>query len=346
MINLEKEIREQPAVLARVKDTNMDTIRAIVADIKAGNITNVLFAARGTSDHACIYAQYLMHRFIGIPCALATPSTITAYQAEMKLEHTLVIGVSQSGKAADVLAVLENGKKCGTITVAVTNDVSSPMAQSAKYHLYCNAGEEKSIAATKTFTAQMMLLALLCAEWSGNDKLFAQLDQVSAGASEVLDTVPAQVERIISRYRYMEDAFVLGRGMAYPIALEGALKILETNKIRVRGYASSDFQHGPLAQVSEKTLVFVIAPQGPCMKDAEEMIQKIESIGAELIVVTDDAALAQKQKFAIQVPNHGCDCVAPYFMAMVMQLFALKLTEVKGIDPDQSNVLKKITITK
>ena len=346
MINLEKEIREQPAVLARVKASNADVLSALVSEIKSSNITNVLFAARGTSDHACIYAQYLFHRFLGIPCALATPSVLTAYGCEMKLEHTLVIGVSQSGRAQDVLSVLENGKKCGAITVAVTNNTASPMAQCAKYHLYCDAGEEISIAATKTFTSQMMLLAQLCAAWSGSEQLLAILDRVSDGAQTVLDTVPAQIEQIIARYRYMEDAFVLGRGMAYPIALEGALKILETNKIRVRGYASSDFQHGPLAQISAKTLVFVLAAKGPCFADALEMIGKIEKIGAELIVVTDDAELAQRQRFALQVPNLGCDCTAPYFMAMTMQLFALKLTEVKGIDPDQSEVLKKITITK
>lgn len=346
MINLEKEIREQPEVLGKIKDNNIETIRRIVADIKAGQITNVYFAARGTSDHASIYAQYLIHRFLGIPCALATPSTLTLYQKPMHLEHSLVIGVSQSGKAEDGLAVLKSGNQAKTITIAVTNDPNSPMASEAKYHLFCGAGPEVSIAATKTFTSQMYLLALLCAEWAQNDKLFALLDKIPAAVSELLDNMPSQIEAIISRYRYLDDAFILGRGMAYPIALEGALKILETNKIRVRGYASSDFHHGPMAQISPKTLVFVLAPKGPAMEDALQMIGRIESIGAELITVTDDAALAASKPFALLIPDVGCDCGAPFLLAVTMQLFALKLTEVKGIDPDVSDVLKKITITK
>lgn len=346
MINLEKEIREQPQVLAGIKENNMAAIKKIVADIKAGQITNVYFAARGTSDHASIYAQYLIHRFLGIPCALATPSTITLYQSPMHLEHSLVIGVSQSGKAEDGLAVLKSGNQAKTITVAVTNDPASPMAKEAKYHLFCGAGPEVSIAATKTFTSQMYLLALLCAEWAQNEKLAALLDKIPSLVSELLDSMPGQIETIVSRYRYLDDAFILGRGMAYPIALEGALKILETNKIRVRGYASSDFHHGPMAQISAKTLVFVLALKGPVMADALQMIARIESIGAELIVVTDDAALASSKPFALQIPDAGCDCVAPFLLAVTMQLFALKLTEVKGIDPDVSDVLKKITITK
>ena len=148
MINLEKEIREQPAALAKVVDLNLPVIRQIVEKAKAAGVKNIYFAARGTSDHACVYAQYLFGIFAGIPCALGTPSVFTKYGAHVDLSDNLVIGVSQSGKAEDVLAVLESAKKDGAITVALTNNEDSPMAKCAEFHLFCGCGHEASIAAT------------------------------------------------------------------------------------------------------------------------------------------------------------------------------------------------------
>ena len=116
MINLEKEIREQPAVLAGVAAANLDTIRALVDEIRATDITNVQFAARGTSDHAAIFAQYLIHTVVGVPCGLATPSVISKYHGKLAFEKTLVIGISQSGKAADALAVIERANQTGALT--------------------------------------------------------------------------------------------------------------------------------------------------------------------------------------------------------------------------------------
>ena len=262
MINLEKEIRQQGTVLAGVGAANSETVKAIAAAAKAHAIDQIVFAARGTSDHAAIYAQYLFHRYTGIPCSLATPSVVTKYGTHMHYEHALVIGISQSGCAQDVLSVLQDAKQSGAITATLTNNPDSPLAHGADFHLYCNAGPERSIAATKTFTSQMYALAMLCEAFCGDAEITEMLRRLPKMTEELMQTVPVQIEKIIARYRYLEDAFVLGRGMAYPIALEGALKILETNKIRVRGYASSDFHHGPMAQLSSKTLAIVLAPAG------------------------------------------------------------------------------------
>lgn len=346
MMNLEKEIREQPKVLGAIKENNITAIRALTADIKARGLKHVYFAARGTSDHACIYAQYLLGIFAGIPCSLATPSVISKYGAKIDLKHSVVIGVSQSGKAEDVLSVMKQAKAEGTLVVAVTNDSESPMAKEAMYHLYCGAGKEASIAATKTFTSQMYLLALLCAEWSESDELSALLDRVPAGAAELLDTMPEQIDRIVARYRYLTDAVVLARGINYPIALEGALKVLETNRVRMKGYAISDFYHGPLAQISENSLSFVIAAEGPMLEDSIAITEKLISIGAEVVVLTDSDRAANLSPFTLRIPALGSDVVSPYLFAMTMQLFALKLTQIKGIDPDVSPVLHKVTITK
>lgn len=346
MTLMEKEILEQPKAMAGIKAANIDTINKLVADIKSRDINFVYFAARGTSDHASIYAQYMLGRCVGIASGLATPSVITSYGKEIDLSHALVIGVSQSGKAADALAVMAQGKKCGAITVSVTNEADSPMAKEADYHLYCNVGPEISVAATKTFTAQMYLLALLTAVWSGNEKLMATLDKVPAAMEEMMKTLPAQIEEIAPRYRYMRDGFTLGRGVNYPVALESALKLKETNYVRMQGAALSDFWHGPLAQVEPETVVILYAAEGPVFDDTKKMLEKLDELEAEVILVTDSAELAKDRKLAFVMPNLGCDCAAPFFNAVFAQLFACKLTAVKGRNPDAPRNLKKVTITK
>ncbi|MBR4895371.1 MAG: SIS domain-containing protein, partial [Clostridia bacterium] len=188
MINLEKEIREQPQALANVVENNLPVIRALVAKAKEKGVKNIYFAARGTSDHACVYAQYLFGIFAGIPCTLGTPSVFTKYGAHVDLSDNLVIGVSQSGKAEDVLAVLESAKADGAITAAVTNNPDSPMAGCAEYHLFCGCGHEASIAATKTFTTQMTILGAIAAVWAENDDLLAALSSIGPKAQEMLDT--------------------------------------------------------------------------------------------------------------------------------------------------------------
>lgn len=247
MTKMEKEILEQPKVLASLKGVNEVTIKNLVSDIKQRDIRMVYFAARGTSDHASIYASYLISTYVGVPTALALPSVITAYDGKLCLKDALVIGVSQSGKAADVLAVMEKAKQCGALTIAVTNDLQSPMAQFGDYHLYCNAGLEESVAATKTFTSQMYVLAMLAAVWGDNAAMLAKLDEVPGAVEQLLSYIPHDIEKIIQRYRYMENGFVLSRGTSMAIAFETMLKLQETNYVKMKGYAVSDFWHGPLA---------------------------------------------------------------------------------------------------
>lgn len=340
------EISQQPQVLASAREKNQAVISAIAEEFKSLGLDSVYFAARGTSDHACIYAQYLFAVCAGIPCTLGTPSVISKYGAKMNFAHSAVIGVSQSGKAADVLAVIDQANEAGKLTIAITNDEESPLAKTAKYHLFCGAGLEKSIAATKTFTAQMYLLACLCAEISGNGELSDALDKVSGDVASLLSYMPDTLTGFAEKYKAETNMFILGRGLVYPIALEGALKILETNRICVKGNAISDFYHGPLAQVHENTLVMVLAAKGAAFDDATAMIKRLDEIGADVLVFTNDEELKNSRENCIYVQDTGCEMTMPYVMAATMQLFAYKLTEVKGIDPNVSPVLKKITITK
>ena len=344
MINLEKEIREQPSVLSKLKEINNDTLVSLVKEIKEKNVTNVYFAARGTSDHACVYAQYLFGTVLGMQCTLGTPSLFTQYGTEIKFSNTLVVGVSQSGRAEDVNAVLESANKQGMITVSITNNPNSLIAKTSKHHLFCGAGEEKSIAATKTFTSQMYLLALLCAELSGNSELKAALDMLPMQVEDALDYIPNQMENVAKKLLDYESAVVLARGLSYPIALEGALKILETNKMKVKGYPISDFYHGPVAQLHKDDLAIVLAQSGIMLDDSIKMIEKLKTVDANTVIITDLENLDCKNKVLIK--NTTSDYTMPFIFAITMQLMALKLVLLKGIDPDKSNVIAKITVTK
>ncbi len=339
------EICEQPSVLRGLAEKNGTTASSIADEYRKRGLCGIYFAARGTSDHACVYAQYLFGIVAGIPCTLGTPSVITKYGGKLDLSRYLVVGVSQSGKAEDVLAVLKQANEEGALTVAVTNDAGSPLAREAKYHLCCCAGEEISIAAKKTFTAQMYLLALLCENLTGDRDLREQLDSVWSYAADLLRYAPAALEAKLQRYRYLTNAFILGRGLEYPIALEGALKILETNSIKMKGAPQSDFSHGPIAQVKEGDLAIVVSAEGATYDDDLAMIKRLHEIGAEVFVITNSEELIKTEKFGILTPKTGA-YAAPFMFAICVQLFAYELTVIRGIDPNKSDVLKKITITK
>ena len=347
MINLEKEIREQPEALARVLPANMDTIEAIVKEAKDAGVASVYFAARGTSDHACVYAQYLFAILAGIPCTLGTPSVFTKYGAKVNLKNVLVVGVSQSGKAEDVLAVLESANADGAITVAVTNNTDSPMAKTAKYHLFCGCGHEASIAATKTFTTQMMLLAGLAGKFGGCDCFLKNLaENVPAAVGKFMEETVPEIDKLAEQYQNIPGAVILGRGISYPIALEGALKMLETNKLKMKGYPTSDFHHGPIAQIKKGDLVFVLSPKGDCTGDSHDIIEKLLKEEADVLVVTNDPAEILPGTHGIIVPDTGSELTSTFVNVLVFQMLACKMTIIRGIDPDKAGTINKITITK
>jgi len=346
MTKMLKEILEQPSVLANVEKKNMVTLYQIVKELNDRNIKHAVFAARGTSDHASIYGQYLLGIYKGIVCALAIPSCITLYDGKLDLSDDVVIGVSQSGKAADALAVIERGNSQGAVTIAITNDITSPMAKTAKYHLDCNAGIEESVAATKTFTSQMYLLALLTAYWSENSELLDNLRSLPVYMESMLSNMDDQICRQVDRFRYIKEGFVLARGICYPIALEATLKIQETCYIKMKGYAISDFYHGPLAQIDSEMPVIILAPKGAAFKDTNEMIKKIISLGTQVLVVTDDKNLAAELDQTILIPDTGAESSAAFLFAIFAQYFAQLLSVSKGLNPDSPRLLKKVTITK
>ncbi len=338
------EIMEQARVLAGIESANEAVYAALLEDIKAAGVDRIAIAARGTSDHCGIYIKYLSEIIMGMQVSLAAPSVCTLYGGSVNYDKTLVIAISQSGMAEDALAVVRDAKKSGGITVSVTNEPDSPLAKEAKYSLLCAAGKETSVAATKTFTAQMYSLALLIAKWSGNAELSGQLAALPAGIEKELKKAK-DIMALAREYTFMQECFVLGRGLMYPIAMEGSLKMMETTYTNARGFAISDFQHGPLALVSDNTPIFVYCSDDDAKGDVSAMVENYANLGAYITMVTNDAELAKKAQRVILAEPSG-KYAAPFHTAVIAQMFACGLAEAKRRTPDAPRNIKKVTITK
>lgn len=345
MVLMWNEILEEPRTIENCISKNKNLINEIVEAIRRSDIDMIMLAARGTSDHAAVYAKYIMETTLGIPVALAAPSVFTVYHKSLKLDKTLVIGISQSGKAADVLEVIKSAKASGALTVSVTNFPDSPLALEARYHLDCSAGVEKSVAATKTFLAQITLLATLTAVWSGDAQMLEKLCSMPQEVEKLILSSDYMIEKV-QRYRYMEECFVLARGINYAIALESALKIQETCYVRAKAYATSDFYHGPYAMIENGMPVVIFAPSGPSLNDVKEMILKLKESGAELIIISDDEELRAQGDCSFSIPNAGNDIFSPFYNVVIAQIFACHLALAKGLNPDSPRCLSKVTITK
>jgi glucosamine--fructose-6-phosphate aminotransferase (isomerizing) len=338
-----KEICEQPAVLERLYALNEKTFRAIAAEVKKRGVTQITMAARGSSDNACNYFKYLEEIYCGLPVSFAAPSVISLYNGKLKFVNSLVIGVSQSGKAADALEVLARAKANGAVTVSITNNTDSPMAAAADYHIDLGAGPELSVAATKTFSAQMYALALLAAELSGD----AELKKTLAGVPAAVQKTVNNAESIALAARALKDntdCFVLSRGLTYAVAQETALKIQETTYIKARCYAASDFHHGPFAMVDDKTTVILLMPSDVSDKDMTEMEVKLRNAGARLIIFSDKPVTAPCA--AVVTVAKAEDAALPFCYAVSAQLFANALSIARNLNPDAPRGLNKVTITK
>lgn len=340
MTLMRQEIYEQADLMEQSIAYNQEVLSSIGAIAKARNIQFVIYAARGSSDNAGIYFKYLLEVHAGLVVSFAAPSVITLYEAKPNFHNTLVIGVSQSGKAKDVLAVLELAKSQGALTVSITNHADSPLAMFADYHLDLRMGLEKSVAATKTFTAQLAILAHLANELSPDRNLTPALKQIKSLIQETL-TREEQIQKIAKRFVNVNSVFVLGRGFSYGIADELALKLQETCYVLAMAFATSDFYHGPLALAHKDAKFIVLAPQDSTYHNSQEILAKIASIGAEAFVLT---CVESTDENVIVLPK-SFDAVNVFPLIVASQLLSLHISLAKGLNPDEPRQLKKVTIT-
>ncbi|MEM5774996.1 MAG: SIS domain-containing protein, partial [Anaerolineaceae bacterium] len=261
-----QEIYQQPAVLQRIIDEQWQPIHEIAGQIRQRGPRFVFLAARGSSDNAGLYAKYLLGSVNRLPIALAAPSLFSLYETAPRLQDCLVMGISQSGKSPDIVQVLQEGRRQGQLTLAISNDVRSPLARAAEHVIDLSAGEEKAVAASKTYTAQLMAVALLSAALSGEPQRLEELRRVPDLAAQALEQDEI-IRQLAERYAYMEQCVVLGRGYNYSSAFEWALKLKELCYITAEPYSSADFQHGPIALLEHQFPILAVMPQGKTYPD-------------------------------------------------------------------------------
>ncbi|HEY0070301.1 MAG TPA: SIS domain-containing protein [Chloroflexia bacterium] len=340
------EIREQPEVLQRWLDTSLDVVREIADVVRQRDVQYVFLAARGTSDHAGVYAQYLLGSRNRLPVALAAPSLFTMYPESPRLDNALVVGISQSGQSPDIVGVIDEGRRQGAITLAITNHADSPMSRAAKLNLDIGAGQELAVAATKTYTAQLMALAALSVALDGN-----RLEDLEAmyrvpGAVEAALALDAEAERIATRHAALGQCVVLGRGYNYATAQEWALKLKELAYVFTDVYSTADFQHGPIAIVEEGFPILAVAPEGAVFSDMVSLLRRLrDEYKAELVVISDSDEALSLAHDGLCLPGGLPEWLTPIPAIVPGQLFCYHLTRAKGLDTEQPRTLRKVTLT-
>ena len=347
-----KEILETPSVFSKIRETNESVMKSLVSAIKQGNATNFVAAARGTSDNALTYFKYILEIMSNYTVGLSAPSVVTLYRGKINYANSIVIGCSQSGMASDVLEVIEKANSQGAITIAVTNNLESPMAKQAKFHLYCGAGKEESVTATKSFNAQLYILSWLACELCDDNDNVMFLRHIDKELALVMDEIDNLSSKYLDKFKNVQNGFILSRGLTYAIALESANKLQETCYIQMKGYSGSEFAHGPVTMVSEQTPVIMYCaknefdPETQNLIRADQMktIEKMLSFGAPVLLVTNDFLLKGKFRkcndalINFNVPEQ----FAIFAFSIFAQMFACKLSCEKGLDPDNPRLLNKI----
>ncbi|WP_203936416.1 SIS domain-containing protein [Spirilliplanes yamanashiensis] len=340
------DIAEQPAGYARLLDDEHATaIAEVAAQVAARRPRHVVFVGRGTSDHAALYAAYLTEIRLGLPVASASPSAITLFGARPDLSDALVIGVSQSGGSPDLTAVLDVARASGALTLAVTNNPSSPLATSAELSIDVAAGHERAVAATKTYTAELLALLLLIeGVRAGDGRLPAEERAAIAALPELAEKTLADdgVTELARRYRFAARMVTTGRGYAYPTARETALKLMETSYLPSLAFSGADLLHGPLAMTDPDVPVLAVVGSGPGGQSMRDVVTRLGERRADVVTVGAEDVPGAAGRLAVPAVDEK---YAPLLDILPLQKLALALALTRGEDPDAPRGLKKVTET-
>jgi glucosamine--fructose-6-phosphate aminotransferase (isomerizing) len=339
------EIREQPRALERTLAEELRRLSRFQRAMEKKRPRMVVLVARGTSDNAALFGRYLLEITTGIPVSLAAPSIETLYDAPVDYSDCLVIAISQSGESTDTNLVLQRAKTRGAMTVGITNEKASTLANLADHTFFVRAGKERSVAATKTYTGQILILYLI-ATALGAKIARADLERIPETAAAAL-SLETEVEAVSERYRFMQQAVVVGRGLNYANAFEFALKMMETCYVVAERFSSADFMHGPIALVERSFPVFAFAPPGVTWKSMGETLQKLQGLNAEILAITDrgNRAVDAHANRVIRLPLRIKEPMTPIPYIIPAQLFAAHLAAQKGFNPDQPRTISKVTLT-
>ncbi len=323
------EIAEQPGVLARLLDLGA----APAADARAAIVRAaprfVVLAARGTSDHAALYAKYLTEVHLQLPAGLASPSAFTVYGARPDMRDVLFLAVSQSGGSPDLVQSTEVARACGALTIAVTNNPGSSLAAAAAHHVPVHAGPERAVAATKTYTAELLALYLLLV---GEDA--SALPDAAAGTLAHADAA----HRAASRFALVDRLVTTARGYSYPTAREGALKLMETSYLAAQAFSGADLLHGPLAMLGPDVPVIAVTTPGRGSAALAPVLERLAAADVDVLRVGPPDGLPVE---SAGVPEP----LAPILEILPLQQLAWRLAIDRGGDPDRPRGLSKVTET-
>jgi len=336
---MSSEIAETPDVFRRIIEA-MPSAQTIAEVLIMGEIQSVLILARGTSDNAAHFLKYLIETQLGLPCGLTSPSSVTLYNSTLHFKGTLVIAISQSGQSPDLVQFATAARSSGAQVISMTNDPHSPLAELAHLHLALQAGPELAVAATKTYSAQLLTCYLLVAAWAN----FPTYETQIVDQAQKLVTDLHLVDEAVNACDRTEEIVVLGRGFAYPNAREMALKIQETSKVSVQGLSTADYLHGPISALTRKTQVFIIAPLHMPTGSIDEAVSKIRP-QVDRIFWLGNGGTPQGTDIVIVGANCEDEISTSIVDAISVQRFALEFATKSGFDPDAPKGLSKVTLT-
>jgi glucosamine--fructose-6-phosphate aminotransferase (isomerizing) len=341
---LEAELREQPGSLARLLERQREQAREIARVFAGDDVRYILIASRGSSSNVARYAQYLLGRAHRVPVMFATPSLYTIYEQPPRLEGAVVVGISQSGASPDVAAVLAEARRQGRPTIAITNAPESRLAQEGDSVLLLEAGEERAVAATKTYLNSLGAIAMLFAGFDGpvaEAELRRMPELLEQQITLSLESAPS-----LDEYRDAIGATVVARGVNYGTAFEIALKIRELSGLVVEAYSPADLMHGPIAAIREGWPVIVVAPSGPARPSVEGLVLPLRERGARIIAISDVAAVLRRVQTKLPLVPRIPEWLSPLTAVVPGQLTALRLAQQRGLDLDHPAGLAKVTLTR
>jgi glucosamine--fructose-6-phosphate aminotransferase (isomerizing) len=341
---LESELRQQPVSLARLLERQSSQAREIAGVFARDDVRYILIASRGSSSNVARYAQYLLGRAHRVPVMFATPSLYTIYEQPPRLDGGVVLGISQSGASPDVASVLAEARRQGRPTIAITNAPDSPLAHEADSVLLLEAGEERAVAATKTYLNSLGAIAMLFASFDGpvaEGELERMPQLLEEQIALSLESAPP-----LDEYRDAIGATVVARGVNYGTAFEIALKIRELSGLVVEAYSPADLMHGPIAAIGDGWPVIVVAPSGPARPSVEGLVLPLVERGARIIAVSDVAAVLRRARTKLPLVPRIPEWLSPFTAVVPGQLTALRLAQQRGLDLDHPAGLAKVTLTR
>jgi glucosamine--fructose-6-phosphate aminotransferase (isomerizing) len=344
MTNMLREIHEQPEILEKLIGEELSNAESLCGLMRARGIEYVSIAARGTSDNAATFGKYLLEIAGGVVVSLAAPSVFTLYDSKFDLSKWVFLGISQSGESPDVIEVMRRARDMGALTAGITNVADSPISAAADFTLLCHAGDEKSVAATKTYMATLGVLYLMASLSARRPRMLDDLKSAAAAIRSVFD-IEDRIAALVERYRYMDECMVIARGINQATCQEAALKLSETCYVVAKPYSGADFLHGPIATIDDGFPVFLFAPRGPGYSSLVELTERLKDLRAETVIISDEDEILSMATTPIKLPVHIDELYSPLVYIVVGQLFAQYLSLTKGYNPDHPRGLSKVTRT-